>query len=63
MNTLKLPLVYAVTVGLIFATSRPHSDADPLTKAIDLASGAAVPTMLVILGIELAHAKIEADAP
>lgn len=60
MNTLKLPLVYAVTIGLIFNLARIEMPA-PLTKAIDLTSGAAVPTMLVILGLELARAKIEDD--
>jgi predicted permease len=60
VNTLKLPLVYAVTIGLIFNLARIEMPA-PLTKAIDLAAGAAVPTMLVILGIELARAKIEED--
>jgi predicted permease len=60
MNTLKLPIVYAVTLGLIFNLAHLEMPA-PLTKAIDLAAGAAVPTMLVILGIELARAKIEDD--
>lgn len=60
MNTLKMPLVYAVTLGLIFNLAQIEMPA-PLTKAIDLAAGAAVPTMLVILGIELARARIEDD--
>lgn len=60
LNTLKLPLVYAVTLGLLFNLAQVEMPA-PLTKAIDLAAGAAVPTMLVILGIELARAKIEND--
>ncbi|MCI0475258.1 MAG: AEC family transporter [Anaerolineales bacterium] len=60
INTLKMPLVYAVTIGLIFNLAHLEMPA-PLTKAIDLAAGAAVPTMLVILGIELARAKIEDD--
>jgi predicted permease len=60
MNTLKLPIVYAVTLGLIFNLAHIEIPA-PLTKAIDLAGGAAVPLMLTILGIELARAKIESD--
>ncbi len=60
INTLKMPLVYAVTIGLIFNLARVPMP-EPLTKAVDLAAGAAVPTMLVILGIELARARIEND--
>ncbi|MBM3127526.1 MAG: AEC family transporter [Chloroflexi bacterium] len=60
INTLKLPLVYAVTLGLIFNLAQFQMP-EPLSKAIDLAADAAVPTMLVILGIELARAKIEDD--
>ncbi len=58
VNTLKLPIVYAVTFGLLFNLAHIEMPA-PLTKAIDLAGSAAVPTMLTILGIELARAKIE----
>jgi predicted permease len=60
INTLKMPLVYAVTIGLIFNLAHVPLP-EPLTKAVDLAAGAAVPTMLVILGIELARARIEND--
>jgi len=60
MNTFKLPIVYAVTLGLICNLAHIEIPA-PLTKAIDLASGAAVPLMLTILGIELARVKIESD--
>jgi malate permease and related proteins len=59
-NVLKMPLVYAVALGLgfnIFGITVP----EPLMKSIDLAGGAAVPVMLVILGIELAGASISSD--
>ena len=60
VNTLKLPIVYAVMLGLFFNLAQITMP-EPLTKAIDLAGSAAVPTMLTILGIELARAKIEND--
>lgn len=60
MNTLKMPLVYGVTLGLIFNLAHIPLP-EPIVKAVDLAAGAAVPTMLVILGIEMAHARIEND--
>jgi predicted permease len=60
INVLKMPLVYAVTIGLLFNLAQIKMP-DPLLKSIDLASSAAVPSMLTILGIELARAKIEDD--
>ncbi len=60
LNVFKLPLVYAVIVGMIFNLA--HITVAPfLMKSVDLASSAAVPIMLVILGIELARVTIEAD--
>jgi malate permease and related proteins len=59
-NVMKMPMVYAVTAGLLFNLAGV-SVPDPLMKAVDLASGAAVPVMLVILGIELARATVESD--
>lgn len=60
INTLKMPLVYGATLGLILNLLHLRLP-EPLFKAVDLAGGAAVPTMLVILGIEMARAKIEED--
>jgi malate permease and related proteins len=60
VNVLKMPLVYAVVIGLalnLLGATVP----DPIMKAVDLAGGAAVPLMLVILGIELAGATIDSD--
>lgn len=59
-NVFKLPLVYAVALGLVFNLARVTVP-DFLMKAVDLASSGAVPVMLVILGIELAHVTLEQD--
>lgn len=60
INTLKMPLVYGATLGLVFNLAQLEIPA-PLLRSVDLAAGAAVPMMLVILGIEMAHAHIEND--
>ena len=60
LNVLKMPLVYAVTLGLIL-NQTGLTIPEPIMKAIDLVAGAAVPVMLTILGIELAGATIEND--
>ena len=60
MNVLKMPLVYAVILGLIF--NLVHITVPEfLMKSVDLAKDAAVPVMLVILGIEMARVTIEND--
>lgn len=61
INTLKMPLVYGAALGLILNLVRFPLPA-PILKSVELAGGAAVPTMLVILGIEMARAKIEEDS-
>ncbi len=60
LNVFKLPLVYAVVAGLIFNLGHLTVPSF-LMKSIDLASSAAVPVMLVILGIELARVTVERD--
>ncbi|MBI4790707.1 MAG: AEC family transporter [Chloroflexi bacterium] len=60
LNVVKMPLVYAVSLGLGFNLAG-FTVPEPIMKSVDLASGAAVPVMLVILGIELARARIEND--
>ncbi len=60
VNVLKMPLVYAVVLGLVFNRAQVPLP-EPLAKSVDLAASAAVPTMLVILGIELACAHIGND--
>ncbi len=65
INVFKLPMVYAVVLGLIFNQLHVLNEQivlpEPIMKAVDLAASAAVPLMLTILGIELAGVKIEND--
>ncbi len=60
LNVFKMPLVYAVALGLAFNLTG-FTVAEPIMKAVDLAGSAAVPVMLVILGIELGHATLGND--
>jgi predicted permease len=60
LNVFKMPLVYAVALGLAFNLTGV-AVAEPIMKAVDLASSAAVPVMLTILGIELGHATLGND--
>lgn len=60
LNVFKLPLVYAVTLGLVLNLAR-ITIPDPIMKTADLLSQAAVPVMLVILGLELGHARLGDD--
>ncbi len=62
LNVFKMPLVYAVALGLLF-NQTGIAVPEPLMKSLDLASNAAVPVMLLILGIELARANAEQDRP
>jgi len=60
LNVFKLPLAYAVILGMIFNLGHITVPGF-LMKSIDLASSGAVPVMLVILGIELARVTVERD--
>lgn len=60
LNVFKLPLVYAVALGLVLNVTRVPVP-DPLMKSADLLSQAAVPVMLVILGLELGRARFAED--
>jgi predicted permease len=53
----KMPLAYAAIIGAWMSLSH-WVPPDPLSRALDLAANAAVPMMLVILGIELARARL-----
>lgn len=55
---LKMPLAYAAVLGLLFNVFH-LSLPEPLARAVELAAGAALPVMLVNLGLELARAKIQ----
>lgn len=55
---LKMPLAYAALLGLLF-NSMNWTLPQPIMSALDLAAAAALPVMLVNLGLELARAKLE----
>lgn len=54
----RMPLAYAGVLGLLFNVMH-WSTPEPLTRALDLAAAAALPVMLVNLGLELARARLE----
>ena len=54
----KMPLAYAAVLGLLFNVMH-WSTPEPLTRVLDLAAAAALPVMLVNLGLELARARVE----
>lgn len=60
LNVFKLPLIYAVAIGLI-ANIAGFAIPDTLMKSADLLAGAAIPAMLVILGVELAKVRLTQD--
>ncbi len=60
LSVFKMPLVYAVVLGLVF-NMIGLTVPDPIMKSVDLASNAAVPAMLVVLGLELARATMGDD--
>lgn len=55
---LKMPLVYAAILGLGF-NALHLTLPEPLARAIELAAAAALPVMLVNLGLEMARAKLQ----
>ncbi len=56
-NVFKMPLIYAVTLGIILNRAEVTLP-EFLSRALDLAAAAALPLMLVILGLELARARL-----
>lgn len=58
LNVFKLPLVYAVALGLVLNLGHITLP-EFLMKSVNLAKDGAVPVMLVILGIELARVNFE----
>lgn len=53
---LKMPLAYAAVIGVWMAVTQ-WAPPDPIARALDLSANAAVPLMLVILGLELGRAR------
>ncbi len=60
LNVFKLPLIYAVVLGLVFNFAGLVLP-DPMIRSFELLSDAAIPVMLVILGIELARTTLNQD--
>lgn len=56
-QVLKMPVVYAALLGLLFNVMH-WSLPEPIMRALDLAAAAALPVMLVNLGLELARAQL-----
>jgi predicted permease len=57
VSVLKMPLLYAALLGLLFSLMH-WTLPEPLARAVELAAAAALPLMLVNLGLELARAKL-----
>ncbi len=57
----KMPLVYAAVLGILL-NRLDWTLPEPISRALDLSAAAAVPLMLVILGLELAWVRLQ-DAP
>ncbi len=60
LQVFKMPLVYAVTLALIFNASHWQIP-EPLMKSAELISSGTIPLVLVILGVELARASLSQD--
>jgi malate permease and related proteins len=53
----KIPTLYAVVLAILFAALHIEMPG-PILRTVDLASGASIPLMLVLLGIELSRVEI-----
>lgn len=58
LSVLKMPILYAVVAG-VACNRMSIAIPGPLWKALNVASGAAIPVMLIVLGIQLSRVKIE----
>ncbi|MFQ6057373.1 MAG: AEC family transporter [Anaerolineae bacterium] len=58
LNIFKVPMVYALTVALLVRATG-FTVPDPIFKPIEIAGQAAVPVLLVTLGMELAHVSLD----
>lgn len=59
MNVFHLPLIYAVALALILRAAGTTTLPEALFRPIDLTADAAVPTLLLALGIELAASTLD----
>ncbi len=56
VGLLKVPAIYAIILAMIFVRAG-WTLPEPLQRTVTLASGAAIPSMLVLLGLELQRAE------
>jgi hypothetical protein len=56
IGLLKVPAIYAIILAMIFVRAG-WTLPEPLQRTVTLASGAAIPSMLVLLGLELQRAE------
>lgn len=59
-NVFKMPLIYATIAGLAFNAASLSLPA-PIMQPLEMAGKAAIPLMLVLLGMELSHASLGND--
>jgi malate permease and related proteins len=57
VSVVKMPVLYAVLAGIL-CNQAGIAIPEPLWKALSVASGAAIPVMLVVLGIQLSRVDI-----
>ena len=57
LSVVKMPVLYAVLAGIL-CNQTGIAVSEPLWKALSVASGAAIPVMLVVLGIQLSRVDI-----
>jgi predicted permease len=60
LGLFKIPTLYAVLLAVMINASSITLPT-PLMRAVDLASGATIPLMLILLGVELSRVKISGD--
>ena len=58
LNVFKVPILYAAVLGLVFSVGKITLPG-PIDDAITTLKGAAIPCMLLLLGLQLAHVEIK----
>ena len=61
-NALRMPILYAALIGLLFNLTNATVP-EPLMRTTDLAGRAAVPVMLIVLGMQLTRIRLGQDLP
>jgi len=57
LGLFKIPVLYAVVLALLINALKVSLPA-PITRTVDLASGATIPLMLILLGVELSRVRV-----